>query len=54
MKLASLHNGRDGTLVVVSRDLSRCVLATDIAATLQQALDDWDEVANPDVSPETI
>ena len=25
MKLASLKHGRDGTLVVVSRDLTRCV-----------------------------
>lgn len=43
MKLASLREGgRDGTLVVVSRDLSRAVRATGIAATLQQALDGWD------------
>lgn len=39
MKLASLQNGRDGSLVVVSTDLKRC-LATDM--TLQQALDDWE------------
>ena len=45
MKLASLREGgRDGTLVVVSRDLSRAVRATGIAATLQQALDGWDSV----------
>lgn len=43
MKLASLkQGGRDGTLVVVSRDLSRCVAVPDIARTLQAALDDWD------------
>ena len=43
MKLASLREGgRDGTLVVVSRDLSRAVRATGIAATLQTALDGWD------------
>jgi fumarylacetoacetate (FAA) hydrolase len=41
MKLASLKHGRDGRLVVVSRDLTRCVPADAVAATLQQALDDW-------------
>jgi len=41
MKLASLKHGRDGKLVVVSRDLKRMVEATDIAPTLQAALDDW-------------
>lgn len=41
MKLASLKNGRDGRLVVVSRDLSSCVAVPDIAPTLQAALDDW-------------
>lgn len=42
MKLASLRSGgRDGTLIVVSRDLSRAVAVPDIAATLQAALDDW-------------
>jgi fumarylacetoacetate (FAA) hydrolase len=42
MKLGSLkEGGRDGTLVVVSRDLSRAVRASDIAPTLQRALDDW-------------
>ena len=41
MKLASLKRGRDGALVVVSRDLSRAVLAAGIAPTLQAALDDW-------------
>jgi fumarylacetoacetate (FAA) hydrolase len=41
MKLASLKHGRDGSLVVVSRDLSRAVSAAAIAPTLQQALDDW-------------
>ena len=44
MKLASLKGGRDGRLMVVSRDLSRAVPATGIAATLQAALDDWDRV----------
>ena len=41
MKLASLKAGRDGQLVVVDRSLSRCVFAGSIAATLQDALDDW-------------
>jgi fumarylacetoacetate (FAA) hydrolase len=41
MKLASLRGGRDGRLAVVSRDLSRAALAHGIAATLQDALDDW-------------
>ncbi len=46
MKLASLkEGGRDGTLVVVSRDLTRAVRATGIAATLQQALEDWSNLA---------
>lgn len=41
MKLASLKKGRDGELIVVSQDLSKAVSATDIAPTLQTALDDW-------------
>ena len=41
MKLASLKSGRDGRLVVVSKDLTRAVEATPIAATMQAALDDW-------------
>jgi fumarylacetoacetate (FAA) hydrolase len=46
MKLASLkEGGRDGTLVVVDRDLSRAVRVTDIARTLQAALEDWDNTA---------
>lgn len=46
MKLASLKSGgRDGTLVVVSRDLTRAVPVPDIAPTLQAALDDWDDSA---------
>jgi len=43
MKLASLKHGRDGRLVVVSRDLTRCVAAHEIAPTMQAALDDWAE-----------
>lgn len=45
MKLASLKDGRDGKLVVVSRDLAHCVVAKPIAATLQCALDDWQRCA---------
>ncbi len=42
MKLASLKaGGRDGSLVVVSRDLSRCAPVPAIASTLQAALDRW-------------
>ena len=41
MKLASLKHGRDGRLVVVARDLSRCADASKVAPTLQAALDDW-------------
>lgn len=45
MKLASLKHGRDGKLVVVSKDLSQCTPATHIAETMQAALDNWDTVA---------
>ncbi|GAB3789376.1 fumarylacetoacetate hydrolase family protein [Dyella agri] len=46
MKLGSLkEGGRDGTLIVVSRDLGIAVKATGIAATMQAALDDWSNVA---------
>ena len=46
MKLGSLkEGGRDGTLIVVSRDLSRAVRATGIADTLQRALEDWSSTA---------
>ena len=46
MKLATLkQGGRDGTLVVVSRDLTRCVTVPDVARTLQAVLDDWDNLA---------
>jgi len=41
MKLASLKHGRDGRLVVVSRDLSRAADASAVAPTLREALDDW-------------
>jgi fumarylacetoacetate (FAA) hydrolase len=45
MKLASLKHGRDGMLVVVSRDLARRVAVPHIAPTLQAALDDWAHAA---------
>ena len=42
MKLASLRaGGRDGTLIVVHRDLNRAVRVPDIAPTLQQAIENW-------------
>lgn len=45
MKLASLKDGRDGQLIIVSRDLSVATDASDIAPTLQWALDEWDVLA---------
>lgn len=52
MKLATKKNGtRDGLLMVVSKDLTRCVPATEIfhpmnlAPTMQVALDNWDTLA---------
>lgn len=46
MKLASRKDGtRDGELVVVSRDLARCVAVPEVARTLQAALDDWSSTA---------
>ena len=46
MKLASLKaGGRDGSLIVVSRDLKYYVSAAGIVPTLQQALDDWQHAA---------
>jgi len=45
MKLASLKDGRDGRLVVVSQDLTRCAGATAVASTMLSALDDWDAAA---------
>lgn len=44
MKLASLKEGRDGILVVVSRDLTKAVTVTDTAVSMQSALDNWDLV----------
>lgn len=49
MKLASLRRSaeehlRDGRLVLVTRDLTRCADVADITPTLQAALDRWGEV----------
>lgn len=43
MKLASLKGGRDGQLIVVSRDLTIAVEAGNVADTLQHALDEWEQ-----------
>ncbi len=45
MKLASLPQGRDGRLIVVSDDLAWYADADHIVPTLQAALDDWDRHA---------
>ncbi|MCW8107674.1 fumarylacetoacetate hydrolase family protein [Alteromonas ponticola] len=45
MKLATYKNDtRDGTLMLVSRDLKQTCSASDIAATMQDALDNWGAV----------
>ncbi len=46
MKLATLKSGgRDGTLLVVSRDLALCKTVEAICRSLQAALDDWVTIA---------
>ena len=46
MKLASLkEGGRDGTLIVVSRDLKTAVKVTNIATTLKEVLYNWENTA---------
>jgi fumarylacetoacetate (FAA) hydrolase len=46
MKLASLkQGGRDGSLIVTDRSLQHFVSAAGIAATMQEAMDHWDQVA---------
>lgn len=48
MKLATLNNAtRDGQLVVVNRALTHAVIVSDIAATMQQALDNWSQCEAP-------
>ncbi len=44
MKLASRKSGRDGQLLVVSKDLKRCHPAGSVATTLQDALDNWGSI----------
>jgi fumarylacetoacetate (FAA) hydrolase len=45
MKLASLRTGdRDGELIIVSKDLVRAILVSEIAPTLQKAIENWDMV----------
>ena len=42
MKLATLKDGtKDGKLLVVSKDLTRAVIAVSVAPTLQQAIETW-------------
>lgn len=46
MKFGTLRDGgRDGRLVVVSRDVTQASDARHLAPTLQRALDDWDAVS---------
>jgi fumarylacetoacetate (FAA) hydrolase len=46
MKLGTLKDGgRDGTLIVADRALTRAVRATGIVPTLQKAMEDWAAVA---------
>ena len=45
MKLASLKSGRDGQLLVVSRDLTRAAPASAVTTSLQAALDTWADSA---------
>ncbi len=42
MKFASLRDGRDGRLVIVTDDLARMTPPDRIEVTLQQVLEDWD------------
>ena len=46
MKLGSLKaGGRDGSLIIVDKQLSHFVLAAEVAPTLQLALDNWADAA---------
>ncbi|MGJ8671030.1 MAG: fumarylacetoacetate hydrolase family protein, partial [Oceanococcus sp.] len=47
MKFASLNTGRDGQLMLVSRDLQHWVDASTIAPNLQTALDHWEQLQGP-------
>ena len=45
MKLASLRTGdRDGKLIVVSKDLARGIVVSEIALTMQKAIENWNEL----------
>ncbi len=45
MKFATRKNGtRDGEFLIVSRDNSQAVLASEVAPTMQAFLDDWDNL----------
>jgi len=47
MKLASIDNNtRDGQLVVVNKELTKAVRVSEIAETMQSALDNWNETQN--------
>lgn len=47
MKLASLNDGsKDGQLIVVSKDLSKFAYASDVSQTMQNAMDNWEDVFN--------
>ncbi len=46
MKLSTIKNNtRDGQLVVVNKDLTLAVTVSEIAQTMQQALDNWSEIS---------
>lgn len=46
MKLASLKNNtRDGQLVVVNKEINKAVSIPDIAKTMQELLDNWNELS---------
>jgi fumarylacetoacetate (FAA) hydrolase len=48
MKLATLKNGtKDGSLHIISRDLRFAVSASDIAPTMQYALENWVQLEGP-------
>lgn len=45
MKLASLKSGLDGELCVVSKNLTKAFKVTNIAKTMQIAIENWDAIA---------
>lgn len=46
MKLATLKNNtRDGKLIVVNKELTKAIYVSDIAKTMQEALDNWAEIS---------